>query len=190
MWNRFESGITEKLDTKQKKMWDILIFLARFMALAIPFHLILWTNFDAISLQVLTAKSVSFLLSAFMIPHSNIDIYLAVPIGNATWTIEIIKDCVGWKSFLAVCGLIFAMRGVSAKARLAGILLALPLIYLGNIIRIFSSIYLTLIFGYESFDIIHGILWQGGMIALILAIWLFWLDNIAGIKNTNIRKRQ
>lgn len=158
------------------------------MALALPFHVLLWLNFDAHFLQVFTARSVSLLLSVFDVQHTSFDIFLVVPLEDVQWTIEIIKDCVGWKSFLAVCGLVFAVRGVSFRRRIICVPFALPLIYAGNVVRIFSSIYLTRIFGYESFDIIHGILWQGGMIALILAIWLFWLEKIADIENNYLSK--
>ena len=189
LWDHFESGITTRLDSRQKVLWNILVFLLRFLTLAVPFHILLWLNFDAHFLQVFTAASVSALLSVFQVHHTYYDIFLLVPLGDVQWTVEIIKDCVGWKSFLAVCGLVFAVRGVVLQKRIIGVLFALPLIYAGNIVRIFSSIYLTRIFGYESFDIIHGVLWQGGMMALILAIWMFWLDRIAGVQNQDRRKR-
>ncbi len=182
LWGHFESGITSRLDSRQKALWNVLVFLLRFLALALPFHVLLWLNFDAHFLQVFTARSVSVLLSVFNVQHTSFDIFLVIPLEDVQWTIEIIKDCVGWKSFLAVCGLVFAVRGVGFQRRIIGVLFALPLIYVGNVVRIFSSIYLTRIFGYASFEVIHGILWQGGMIALILAIWIFWLDRIAGVR--------
>lgn len=189
LWGNLESKIMSRLDSRQKSLWNILVFLLRFLALALPFHVLLWINFDAYFLQVFTARSVSVLLSVFNVQHTYFDVYLIVPLENVQWTIEIIKDCVGWKSFLAVCGLVFAVRGVGFQRRLIGVIFALPLIYVGNVVRIFSSIYLTRIFGFESFEVIHGILWQGGMIALILAIWIFWLDRIAGVKSVKVKKR-
>lgn len=189
MWGHFESGIISRLDSRQKVLWNVLVFLLRFLALALPFHVLLWLNFDAHLLQVFTAGSVSVMLSVFQVQHTFFDIFLVVPLGDVKWTIEIIKDCVGWKSFLAVSGLVFAVRGVGFQKRLIGVLFAVPLIYAGNVVRIFSSIYLTTVFGFESFEVIHGILWQGGMIALILGIWIFWLDRIAGVKSVNVKKR-
>ncbi len=183
IWDRFEANLISRLDSFQKKLWNIFIFLLRFLVLAIPLHVLLWLNFDAHILQVVTVNSVSFLLSLFSVSHKVIDVFLIVYFGSVPWPIEIIKDCVGWKSFMAVCALIFAVRKVSAKKRIKGILIAAPIIFTGNIFRIFTSIYLSVTFGYKWFDFIHNFLWQWGLIALVIVIWWVWLEKIADTGN-------
>ncbi len=190
IWDRFEADLTSRLDPGQKKLWNIFIFLLRFLVLAIPLHVLLWLNFDAHMLQVVTVNSVSFLLSLFNVTHRVIDVFLIVDPGSVPWTIEIIKDCVGWKSFMAVCALIFAVRKVSAKKRIKGILIAAPIIFAGNIFRIFTSIYLSVTFGYKWFDFIHNILWQWGLIALVILIWWVWLEKIADIGTKTRTKKK
>ncbi len=190
IWDRFEADLTSRLDPGQKKLWNIFIFLLRFLVLAIPLHVLLWLNFDAHILQVVTVNSVSFLLSQFSVSHRVIDVFLIVYFGSVPWTIEIIKDCVGWKSFMAVCALIFAVRKVSAKKRIKGILIAAPIIFIGNIFRIFTSIYLSVTFGYKWFDFIHNFLWQWGLIALVIVIWWVWLEKIADAGNKSITKKK
>ncbi|MFH1127178.1 MAG: archaeosortase/exosortase family protein [archaeon] len=179
MWDRFETKVVFSLDSKQRRLWEVFVFLMRFLILAVPLHVLLWLNFDAYLLQIWTAKIVSFFLYAAGVAHETAGIFLFVPLGSLQWTIEIIKDCVGWKSFMAVSGLMFAVRKVRLEKRIAGVLVAAPIIYFGNAFRIFSSIYLTRIFGFEWFDFIHGFLWQWGLIALVILIWWVWLEKFA-----------
>lgn len=189
LWDRFEADLVSKFDANQRKLWDVFIFLLRFLILAIPLHVLLWINFDAYTLQVITARSVSFLLSLAGVVHVVSSTFIKIQTGITLWTIEIIKDCVGWKSFMAVTGLIFAVRKVSLDKRIVGVMIAAPIIYIGNSFRIFSSIYLSLLFGVEWFEFIHGVLWQWGLIALVIAIWWIWLVKIADVgKMTHKRK--
>ena len=183
-WDRFERKLTKKMDSGQRKLWDVFVFLLRFMLLAIPFNFLLWINFDAHSLQVLTAKAVSALLSFSGIENHVDDVVITVSHGF-TWNIEIVKDCIGWKSFMAVAGLMFGVRGVRMKRRLTGILVAAPVVYVANIIRIFSSIYVPVVCASNSesvlgmFNSIHQILWQGGLIVIVIAIWWVWMVKYA-----------
>jgi len=173
-WDHFESRVTKGFTPFQKKLWNVLVFLARFCILAIPFHIILWSNFDAYMLQVFVASAVSYILSASGVEalHAGTFVYVREP---ALMTVEIIKDCVGWKSFLAFAGLVFAVRGVRPKNRIAAVAVGAPVFFFANIFRIFTSVYASLVFGVETFDTIHGILWQGGMMALIVGSWIVWL---------------
>ena len=180
-WDAFERGLVSRFSSGQKKLWNVLVFLVRFLVLAIPLHVLLWLNFDAHPLQVVTVNSVAFLLSIAGVTYEIVDVFLLVDCGSFVWTIEIIKDCVGWKSFMAVFGLMFAVRKVAFSRRMIGVLAALPLIYVGNAFRIFTSIYLSIVYGYEWFDFIHNVLWQGGLIALVIAIWWVWLEKIADV---------
>lgn len=174
-WALFENKTTEKFTPFQVRLWNALVFLSRFAVLALPFHLILWTNFDAFFLQAIVAKAVFYLLSfsGIFVTHADNFLYVQTPF---LWAIEIIKDCVGWKSFLAFAGLVFAVRGASAKTRILGLVAGAPVIFFGNIIRIYTSIYASLIFGTETFPLIHDVLWQGGLMVIVLVAWLCWMN--------------
>lgn len=179
VWDAFERRTTRKFMPHEKKLWNALVFILRFLSLAIPFHIILWTNFDAYPLQVFVAKAVSYLLalSGANVVQADNFIYLKAP---SLWTIEIIKDCVGWKSFLAFAGLVFAVRGIKIKKRLLGVACGALVIFSGNILRIYTSLYASTIFGIDKFTMIHDVLWQGGMMALILGAWIVWLRLSSG----------
>lgn len=188
-WDAFERRLISGFSSAQMKLWNVLVFLLRFLVLAIPLHILLWLNFDAHVLQVVTVNSVAFLLSLAGVSYEVMDVFLLVDCGSFVWTIEIIKDCVGWKSFMAVSGLMFAVRKVALRRRMIGILAAMPLIYIGNTFRIFTSIYLSILFGYEWFDFIHNVLWQGGLIALVIAIWWVWLEKVADVGNGDSKRK-
>ncbi len=175
-WALFEKKTTKKFTPFQVRLWNTLVFLSRFTVLALPFHLILWTNFDAFFLQVLVAKGVFYLLSfsgVFVIQADNF-LYVQAPF---LWTIEIIKDCVGWKSFLAFSGLVFAVRAVRLKTRVLGLIAGAHVIFFGNIIRIYTSVYASMILGTEAFSFIHDVLWQWGLITIVLLAWLCWMKH-------------
>ncbi|MCK5474082.1 MAG: exosortase/archaeosortase family protein [Candidatus Aenigmarchaeota archaeon] len=174
-WNSFEKKATKKFTATQARLWEALVFVARFMLLALPFYFVLWINFDAYFLQVLTAKTVAYLLGILNVVVELQGHILYIP--QAEWTVEIIKDCVGWKSVMALWGLIFATRNIAFKKRIYGVVLGIPLIFAGNVIRIASSIWLSIVFGLDKFSIIHDMLWQWGLIALVLGIWWFWVKN-------------
>ena len=175
-WDLFEKKTTRKFTPFQLRLWAALVFLSRFAVLAIPFHMILWTNFDAFFLQAIVAKGVFYLLSfsGIFVTQADNFLYVQTPF---LWSIEIIKDCVGWKSFLAFAGLVFAVRGASTKTRIVGVFLGAPVIFFGNIIRIYTSIYASLIFGVETFQLIHDVLWQWGLIMIVLMAWLCWMKH-------------
>ncbi len=173
-WTLFENKTTEKFTPFQVRLWNALVFLSRFAVLALPFHLILWTNFDAFFLQTIVAKSVFYLLSfsGVFVTQADNFLYVQVPF---LWTVEIIKDCVGWKSFLAFSGLVFAVRAVRLKTRVLGLIVGAHVIFLGNIIRIYTSIYASLVYGTETFPFIHDVLWQWGLMMIVLVAWLCWM---------------
>ena len=174
LWVDFEKKTTAIFTPFQIRLWNILVFIARFLLLALPFHFLIWLNFDAHVLKEFTTKCVAMLLSFTSIIFSTEGVNIFIP--QASWGIEIIKDCVGWKSALAFIGLIFAVRNIPMKHRIKGILWGVPIIYVGNVFRIFSSVYLSVVFGTEYFELIHDVLWQVGLIALVLAVWWVWLS--------------
>ena len=173
-WALFEKKTTKKFTPFQVRLWNVLVFLSRFTVLALPFHLILWTNFDAYFLQVIVAKGVFYLLSfsGVLVTQADNFLYVQAPF---LWAVEIIKDCVGWKSFLAFSGLVFAVRAASVKTRIMGLVAGACVIFFGNIIRIYTSVYAGLIFGTETFPLIHDVLWQWGLMMIVLVAWLCWM---------------
>lgn len=89
--------------------------------------------------------------------------------------IGIDRACTGYRSFFALMGLVLAVPAIKRKKRIKGILMALAVVYLANIIRLVTTFYLSDIFG---FDLVHGLMWREGMIAVVFISWIFWLKNL------------
>lgn len=178
-WNSFEKRTTKHFSEKQKKLWQILIFLVRFALLAIPLHVLIWLNINALPLQEATAAAVGHVLSWLNVSFAREGIFLYVSTSTGLMQIEIIKDCLGWKSILALLGLIFAVRRITLKSRLIGLAIGVPIIIIGNIIRLATTFWLTAVKGVEFFEIVHSFLWQWGLIFLVLAVWIVWLSKLA-----------
>ncbi len=159
----------------QKKLWAIFIFLTRFLVLSLPLHFLLWINFDATSLQIFVAKAVEKMLELSGIEAARNGTFLLMSTKTGALSVEIIKDCVGWKSVLALFGLIFATPGVTLKRRMLGLIAGAPIIFLGNLLRIYATIAVTVYNGLEAWEITHTFLWQEGLIILVIVTWYFWL---------------
>ncbi len=176
-WDTFEKKATKHFTKKQRKLWGIFIFLARFSALAIPLHLILWLNLNSHPLQMLNADILEKLLGLTGIDfvRSNISFFLKTPTGLLN--LEVSRDCIGWKSMLAISGLVFAVRKVGLEKKLKGVLAGLCILFIGNIVRMFTTVYMAGKYGLYFFTLLHSFLWQWGLMALVLIIWVIWLNS-------------
>ena len=168
--------ILKKIKTPfQKKLLNIFIFLALFAALSLPLHFLLWINFNATPVQIVVANTVGWMLDASGIAVSQNGLFLSAATKTGPLTVKIIKDCVGWKSMLALFGLIFATPKIEMKKRIAGLAAGVPVIFLGNLLRIYATMYVTVYGGLEYWEVTHTYLWQEGLIFLVIATWYVWL---------------
>lgn len=76
------------------------------------------------------------MLSASGVAVNQTGTFIAVSTITGRLTVEVIKDCVGWKSMLALFGLIFATPDVDMRKRIIGFALGAPFIFAANIFRI------------------------------------------------------
>ncbi|MBW6451784.1 MAG: exosortase/archaeosortase family protein [DPANN group archaeon] len=178
-FKKTESNITKDFTEKQKRLFDVLIFLLKFLILALPMYLIIWSGIEFTSIIRLTSYAVAVVLSFFTGSFSYDGSLFILNTLTGELGVEIIKDCIGWKSFLALVGLIFATRKVKLKPRLLGVLIGIPVIFIGNVIRLVTTMYFTIIYGISFFDIIHSFLWEWGLVLFVLALWIVWLKKIA-----------
>ena len=178
-WNNFEKKTKKKFTPSQLRMWDTLIFLTRFCLLAIPLHLIIWTGYDFSHIISITSDFTSRAMTILGTDFFRIDNTFFITTPTGMLIADIIKDCSGWKSFLALFSLMIATRHAGTKARILGITIGIPIIFIGNIIRLATTFHLTYIYGLDIFDLTHNMLWQGGLIFLVLASWFIWLNKIA-----------
>lgn len=163
-----------KLNREQRKMWDTLMFLLRLIILSVPLYLVLWLNVSLLPIQYLVAGQSEWVLGVIGLHATRDNLILNVGTGSP-FTFFIGPDCTGWKSMLAFVALVFATLGASMKKRLSGIIAGIPLIYLGNLLRIVVVVLIERGFGFEAAVIFHDWLWQAGLIFIVLFVWLVWL---------------
>jgi len=159
---------------RQKKLMEILLFLLKILIFAIPLHFILVFPGILFPFQEMVSMNVHFLLN-FMGLEAARDGFLLTIAGGNPFVFFISGDCTGWKSVLFLTALIFAVPGVLRKKRFIGLAAGMPLIYAGNIIRILVVVGTQQAFGTSAANLIHDYLWQAGLIALVLVIWISWL---------------
>ena len=159
------------LSGREKKLLSILIFLIKFLILAIPLYLISLLNL--FPFQLLTAQ-LSILISKFIgIPTTLvIERTPAILISNIKLIID--SACTGYRSIIAFASLVLASPK-KRKEKLRAFLF-LPFIYSLNVLRIsFLSIWAFLI-GNNFFEFVHTILWREFFIFSIIFLWIFWLN--------------
>lgn len=155
----------------QRRMLRMLIFLARLVALSLPLYLVMWLGLDLYPLQLAAASQSAWLLQALGYQVLRDGTLLTI---NSGFVVSIVPDCTGWKSMLFLFALIFAVPGIAMKKRLWG-LLGLPLVWAGNLTRILAGVAAWDLWGVEASLLIHDWLFQAGLVALVLGIWIAWL---------------
>jgi exosortase/archaeosortase family protein len=165
-----------KLDRGQRRLWMVLVFLLRLMALSIPLYLIIWLNVSLAPMQAVIAGQVAWLLRAAGFAAAENGLLITVSgAGADSFTFFIGQDCTGWKSMIALFALVSASLGVTMRKRLLGMAVGIPLVYLGNLARIMAVVLIERALGPETALVFHDWLWQAGLISLVLVLWLLWL---------------
>jgi exosortase/archaeosortase family protein len=163
-----------KLTREQKRYWMVFQFLLRFLILSVPLYLLLWMNPSLLPLQRAVTDHSHILLTAIGLEVQSSDLVIMIGSCNA-FVIYIGPDCTGWKSMIAFFALVFATMGVTMRKRALGLLVGLPLIYAGNVMRIVLVVLIERTWGRGAATFFHDFLWQAGLTALVIFLWLAWL---------------
>jgi exosortase/archaeosortase family protein len=86
---------------------------------------------------------------------------------------------VGWIGFFAVSALILAYPRKTLRSKLFGVAIALPLMYVMNILRLGTTLASWYYGGARVLDFTHDLLWRTVLIFWALALWLFWVKYIS-----------
>lgn len=169
---------TEGLNGTERRLAHILVFLARFCLFALPLWIIAIFGIRVYWLQALTARLAAALLAVIGYGATfvaSVSEGIAIPgvvLGGKT--IGIVWDCVGWKSMLAYLALVFAVPGVDWKLQRRA-LWFIPVLLVINILRVATVV----LVGYRwphLFGLVHALLWQWGLVAVVLVGWVWWLN--------------
>jgi len=171
--------------TQNKKIVkDVFLFLLKFNLLLLPFYVIIILDLNFYPVQIAFTNLLAFLLKTLNYQVSASDFFLFVWSENIP--IDISRDCIGWKSSYSLFALVFASPG-NKKNKLKFLGLWIPVLLVVNILRVIITIIIGLNFGVQYMDFMHTILWQGGVILILIGIWVFWLKrtkfNIKSIRN-------
>ncbi len=161
-----------------KELLTLLEFLLLINLLALPVIFVDQANYDFDALARFEASIASFLLQAKASGKTII-------IGINNFIIS--KDSTAWKSFAFFSSLMLVsifMKENRSKQDLLYFVFSLALIFFANIIRIASTIWLSIVYGMQYFEILHLWVWRFIMLALPLGLWLFWLSkNVYYVKS-------
>lgn len=173
-----------KLSKEQRRLFETFLFLAKLIVLAIPLYLIMGFQDVLLPLQEVVTQNVQFILKSLGFEVLRNGFLL-----KADGIVFLIsEDCTGWKSMLFLSALMLAVPSVVMKKRIIGLLLGIPVIYAGNILRILVMVFVWKVYGYEVASIVHIYFWQLGLISLVLVLWLSWLIWSGKIKITFLKR--
>jgi exosortase/archaeosortase family protein len=89
-------------------------------------------------------------------------------------SIDVSWDSTGWKSLYAMTALILATP-LNRSYKLKFLAIALPVIFIVNILRIVTTTMISTAYGMQYFDFVHLFLWREGLISAVVALWAIWL---------------
>lgn len=172
----------DKLETeRQEKLYQTMIFLVKLVLIGLVFRLILFLYPDTYGIQNAFASLIGTILSPFMQIQVN-EIYL-LTVKNSY---IIVQDCLGWKSMAVFTALFFSSIPVEkVRDNLEYLLYGLAAVFLANIIRVATTVYLAEI-GLISFEVIHSLLWRWGLTLIVFAVWLYWFTQILDTESEDV----
>lgn len=160
---------------KNRNLATIAWFIIKFNLLALPMYAVIIFTSGYEPLRVLTAQVSNAMLNVMGFATTQSGHWIQTQVAD----VDISWDSTGWKSLYAIAALALATP-LKPKARFLA--MALPAVFIINILRIATTIAVALVYGLQYFDFVHTFLWREGLITAVVAIWGLWLwrekDNI------------
>jgi exosortase/archaeosortase family protein len=166
------------LDRREQRLWLTMQFFARLLALSVPLYLVM-AFLDLSALQHAAASGVAWVLQAAGWQVAQEGALLAAGSG-VQFHFLVGADCTAWKSMVFLFALLFAVPGAAPRKRLLGLVIGLPVVWLANIGRIAGIVAAHSAYGAEAAMLAHDVLWQFGLVVLVLAVWGVWLRFASG----------
>jgi exosortase/archaeosortase family protein len=164
-----------ELTGEQRRLWNILQFLIRLIILSIPLYAVLMMAIDLSPLQNTVATHSSNLLGFMGYEVAQEGYHIMVGTGAGAFYFMINEDCTGWKSMLFLFALIFAVPGIAMKKRLLGLVIGIPVIWIGNLMRVIGVVVAEAAWGVDFALTLHDYVYRLGLVALVLITWIAWL---------------
>ena len=100
--------------------------------------------------------------------------YIITNKGSQEMQIEIIPECIGWIGLFALAALILATPKINLNKKLKALAITLPIMYLINLLRLATTIFIGYKAGETALHFTHDILWRIILIGTALIIWITW----------------
>ena len=85
---------------------------------------------------------------------------------------QIVSECTPVFAGLTLVAAMLAFPE-SWRARLIGMAIALPMLWVYNVARILGTMWVLAVIP-EHFEVVHGYLWQAGTILVVIGMFLLW----------------
>lgn len=89
--------------------------------------------------------------------------------------IDIISECTAFTGIITVLALIIGYPRRNFRKKVYGSLIAVPLMYLVNILRISTTAITGHYYGFSTMNIVHSFLWKFLLVFSALIIWFLWI---------------
>jgi exosortase/archaeosortase family protein len=165
--------LIEPDNERQEKLLETVKFLSRLVAFGLLFQVVTALLPATPELQALYAELVSHLLEAL-----GDATHTGIQIGYNGVDYIISQDCLGWKSWFALSGLMASSFNKAPRWRLIGIAGGLAAVAALNTVRVISTVVLA--DAGLGFNILHTVTWRWGMTLSVLLLWITWYrkDNL------------
>lgn len=163
-----------KLTRQQQKLWETFIFLSKVLLLSLPLYFIILFNIPLTSLQMFDASVSSGIFTTLGYQVNQEGAFMTV-VSEKPFSFYLNEDCTAWKSILFLFALIFAVPAISLKSRLAGFVLGIPVLWLGNQARILGVVLTERATNVQFAMFTHDYFWRVFLVFLVLGLWLSWL---------------
>lgn len=174
--NLLQNFSREEINERQEKLFEGLKFLSKLLFAGLIFQAILYIYPDTTGVQAVLAQIIAIIVDPLMRAS-----FTASGINVVTEGVHYIitQDCLGWKSMAAFTALVFASTERYRK-NLKYVFGGFVLIFLANIVRIVTTIYLSHT-GFISFEIIHDTLWKWSLTGIVFVLWVIWFEKLQHI---------
>ncbi len=167
---------TKKFQTLRKGFIFLLLFLLFFVFI----YIILGYSFLYDYINYFFGITSNFIINHIFgivttFSYNIIDGASVITIASLDYPIYINFLCTGILEFALLASAILASTSVSWKKRLIGVLLAIPLVILFNIIRISFTTYLITALNLSWASFFHGFLFRFFLVIIVLGFYWLWL---------------
>lgn len=169
------SPLYRRLGAFSKRHWDVIQFCLIFSASIALFATVLLRENNMVNsfLKVLIAQTVGSILGLF---NSGTHI-LGTTVQSGSSGFQIITACTGVFTMAIFLSAVLAYP-CRIRAKLIGIALGLPTIFLVNLVRVISLYYVSL-YRPELFEKAHLLIWQSLIIFAAILVYILWLERFA-----------